>query len=88
MVWTVELSPRARKALGKLDRQIANRIVAMLEDVSALEDPRVRGHALTGKLSGLWRYRVGDWRVIARIEDGRLVIVVIAMGNRREVYRG
>ncbi|WP_374132928.1 type II toxin-antitoxin system RelE/ParE family toxin [Sphingomonas sp. 28-62-20] len=87
MAWTVEVAPRARKALGKLDRQVANRIIAMLEDISALEDPRIRGHALTGKFLGLWRYRVGDWRVIVKIEEGRLVIVVVAVGNRRDVYR-
>jgi len=73
--------------LGKLDRQVANRIIAMLEDISVLENPRDRGHALTGKFLGLWRYRVGDWRVIVKIEDGRLVIVVVAVGNRRDVYR-
>ncbi len=73
--------------MGKLDRQVANRIIAMLEDISVLENPRDRGHALTGKFLGLWRYRVGDWRVIVKIEDGRLVIVVVAVGNRRDVYR-
>lgn len=73
--------------MGKVDRQVANRIIAFLEDVAALEDPRIRGHALTGNFSGLWRYRVGDWRVIVKIEDGRLVIVVVAIGNRRDVYR-
>ena len=59
----------------------------MLEDVAALDDPRARGKALTGKFSGFWRYRVGDWRVIAKIEHGRLLIIVVSIGNRREVYR-
>lgn len=87
MVWTIEYSASVAKALGKLDRQAAARILKAVEDIAALDDPRGRGKALTGELSGLWRYRVGDYRVIAKIEDGRLVIVVVALGHRRDVYR-
>lgn len=87
MVWTIEYSAGVAKTLGKIDRQAARRILKAVEEIAALDDPRLRGKALTGELSGLWRYRVGDYRVIAKIEDGRLVIVVVALGHRRDVYR-
>ncbi len=87
MAWTVEFTPAAEKAFGKLNRSDAERILHVIGDVAVLDDPRSRGHALTGRLGGLWRYRVGDWRVIARIENERLVIVVIEIGHRREIYR-
>jgi mRNA interferase RelE/StbE len=88
LAWTVEVTPAARKALRKIDRQASGRIVARLEEIAQLEDPHSRGKALTGELTGLWRYRIDDWRVIVRIEGQRLVIVVLTVGNRREVYRG
>jgi mRNA interferase RelE/StbE len=88
LVWTVEVTPGARKALRKLDRQASARIVARLEEISQLEDPHSRGKALTGTLTGLWRYRVDDYCVIVRIDGQRLVIVVLTLGNRRAVYRG
>ena len=86
MAWQVDFGPRAERALKKLDRQTAVRLIAYVEDAAA-GDPRARGKALTGDLGGFWRYRVGDWRVICRIEDARLVILVIDLGHRREVYR-
>ena len=87
MAWKVELSREAQKALGKLGAVPARRIAAGLRQIAELDDPRDRGKALTGKLAGHWRYRIGDYRVIAQIEDGRMVIIVIAIGHRREVYR-
>ncbi len=87
MAWTIEFSDKARKALNKRRGETSARIVRMLDEVAALDDPRQRGKALTGEFAGLWRYRAGDWRVIAQLEDGRLVIVVIALGHRRDVYR-
>jgi mRNA interferase RelE/StbE len=74
--------------LRKLDRQVSARIVARLEEIAQLEDPHSRGKGLMGTLTGLWRYRVDDYRVIVRIEGQRLVIVVLTVGNRRVVYRG
>jgi mRNA interferase RelE/StbE len=62
--------------------------VARLEEISRLDDPHSRGKALTGNLTGLWRYRVDDYRVIVKIEGQRLVILVLTVGNRRAVYRG
>ena len=87
MAWTVEFTDQARKSIRKLGRSDAAKILAALDDIAKLDDPRSRGHVLTANLGGLWRYRVGDWRVIARIEDGRLVILVIDVGHRSRIYR-
>ncbi|MEQ1688997.1 MAG: type II toxin-antitoxin system RelE/ParE family toxin [Sphingopyxis sp.] len=87
MAWTVEIERRAEKELGKLAKQDGKRIVAAMRAVAALENPRDRGKAMAGEWAGHWRYRIGDYRIIARIEDGRMVIVVVALGHRREVYR-
>lgn len=89
MAWKVELDPAAEKALDKLDPQIARRILGFLHGrVSMLEDPRSIGEALKGsKLGEYWKYRVGDYRIVAEIEDQVLRISVIKIGNRREVYR-
>jgi mRNA interferase RelE/StbE len=87
LAWTLEYSAPAQKTLRKLDRQTNARILNRLAEISRLQDPHSRGKALTGKLTGLWRYRVDDWRVIVRIEGQRLVILVLTVGNRREVYR-
>jgi len=87
LVWTLEVSDQARKQLRKIDIRQADRITRAMTDVARLDDPRQRGHALVGDYAGHWRYRIGDYRVIAKIEDGRMVIVVIAVGHRREVYR-
>ena len=87
MAWSVEVSDKAEKALAKLGSTVAIRIARTLREIAQLSDPRDRGEALTGNLSGYWRYRIGDWRAIARIEDERLIILVIEVGHRREVYR-
>lgn len=89
MVWRVELSSLAQKNLDQLDPQLAKRILLFLRDrVATLDDPRSIGDALKGtKLGEFWKYRVGDYRIIARIEDGALCILVVRVGNRREVYR-
>ena len=89
MAWRVELAASAAKQLQKLDPQIATRILTFLRDrVSTLDDPRSIGEALRGKDFGdFWKYRVGDWRIIADLDDGVLLITVIRIGNRRDVYR-
>ena len=87
MAWKVEFEARADKQLDKLNRHDAARIIKLLEEVALLDDPTVRGHALVGNLRGLWRYRVEGWRVIVRLEHGRLVILVIEIGHRSNVYR-
>ena len=89
MVWRIEFDPAAAKELVKLDKQVARRITSFLgERVAPLDDPRSIGEALRGdELGRYWKYRVGDYRIVAEILDGRLVIVVIRIGHRGEVYR-
>ena len=89
MAWRVELDPAAARELGKIDPQTARRILAFLRDrVAQLDDPRTIGEALKGsKLGAFWKYRVGDYRIISSIEDGALRVLVVRIGNRREVYR-
>ena len=88
MAWRVEFEDAALKELAKLDKPVARRILAFLrERVAALDDPRSVGEALKGsKLGEFWKYRVGDYRIVAHIEDGALRILVLKVGNRREVY--
>jgi mRNA interferase RelE/StbE len=86
LAWTLRFDAEARKQLRKLGHAPAGRIIEGLEQVAALDNPRQRGKALTGNRVGYWRWRFGDYRVIGRIENEILVIVVIAVGHRREVY--
>jgi len=89
MAWRIEFDRAAERELGKLDPQVAKRILLFLQErVSNLEDPRSIGEALKGsRLGDFWKYRVGDYRIISAIEDGALRILVVKIGNRREVYR-
>lgn len=88
MAWRIEFVPAAAKELKKLGRTEAARIIATLETrIAALDDPRSLGSALTGELGGLWRWRIGDYRVVARIEDERITILVVRAAHRRDVYR-
>ena len=88
MAWKVEFDSAASRDLGKLDPQVARRIVSFLHDrVANLADPRSIGDALTGsKLGEFWKYRVGAYRIICKIEDGALRILVVKVGDRKEVY--
>lgn len=88
MAWKIEFVPAAAKEFKKLGRTEAARIIATLETrIAVLDDPRSLGSALTGELGGLWRWRIGDYRVVARIEDERITILVVRVAHRREVYR-
>jgi mRNA interferase RelE/StbE len=89
LAWQIKFDDASRKDLSKLDKQTAKRITEFLRDrVAVLEDPRSIGEALKGsKLGDFWKYRVGDYRIISSIEDGALRILVVKIGNRREVYR-
>ena len=88
MAWQIEFSPEAEKQLSRIDRQSARRIITFLRDrIEKIEDPRSLGKALKGVLREFWRYRVGDYRIIARIENDRMVVLVIRVAHRREVYR-
>ncbi|MDP2827538.1 MAG: type II toxin-antitoxin system RelE/ParE family toxin [Sulfuricellaceae bacterium] len=88
MVWTIDYTDTAKGQLRKLDKQTARRIVDFMDErVTGQENPRSTGKALTGPLGGLWRYRVGDCRVICDIQDSALLVLVVQVGNRREIYR-
>jgi mRNA interferase RelE/StbE len=89
MAYNVELSESADRELGKLDAQQAKRILKFLhERVARLDDPRSIGEALHGsRLGEFWKYRVGDYRLICKIEDDRLVVLVLRVGHRKEIYR-
>lgn len=88
MAWTIEFEPHARKELDALGSEPAARIVRTLETrIATLHDARTIGEPLAGTWSGYWRYRVGDYRIIARIEDERLTILVVRIAHRREAYR-
>lgn len=89
LAWSIEFTTAAKKELAKLDPPVARRIVGFLrERLASMEDPRALGEALKGaRLGEFWKYRVGDYRIIALIEDEALCILVVRVGNRREVYR-
>ncbi|UZK68450.1 type II toxin-antitoxin system RelE/ParE family toxin [Sphingomonas sp. S1-29] len=88
MAWRIEFLPEAAKELAKLDRTAAARIIKTLETrIAVQDDPRSLGSALTGDHAGYWRWRIGDYRVVARIEDDRVLILVVRVAHRREVYR-
>jgi mRNA interferase RelE/StbE len=89
MAWKVELSPRADQQLSKLDPQQSRRILKFRSArLAALENPRSIGQALHGQRFGeFWKYRVGDYRLICKIEDVRILILVLQIGHRRDVYR-
>lgn len=89
MAYRVEFDPDALKDLKKLDRPVQQRLLAFLRTrVATLQNPRDIGEALAGaRLGNYWRYRVGDWRIICDLQDERIVVRVLRLGNRREVYR-
>jgi mRNA interferase RelE/StbE len=88
MAWKIELSQEADRQLDKLDPQVARRILKFLHQrVAQLDNPRSIGEALHGaKLGEFWKYRVGDYRLICSIEDKLVLILVLRVGHRREVY--
>ncbi|MBU2721866.1 MULTISPECIES: type II toxin-antitoxin system RelE family toxin [Acidithiobacillus] len=88
MVWRIEYAESVQKDVRKLDAQERKRIRDFIEvKVALLDDPRSLGKPLSGGLSGLWRYRVGSYRVIANIEDRDVRILVVKIAHRKEVYR-
>ena len=88
MAWQIEFTPEAEKQLAKIDRQSAKRITNFLrERIAAAENPRSLGRALKEVLREFWRYRIGDYRIMCRIEDDRLLVLVVRVAHRREVYR-
>ncbi len=88
MAWTVEYAETVRKQLRKLEKSLARRIVDFMDErVATSDDPRQVGKALKGPLGDLWSYRVGDFRILCDIQNGKLTVLVLQVGNRREVYR-
>lgn len=87
MTWRIEFSARAEKQLDRLDPAVRVRILKTLKRSIATGDPRGTANALAGEWTGFWRYRVGDYRVIVRIEDETVTVFVIEVGHRREIYR-
>ena len=89
MTWTVEFDPRAAKELDQIDRQQAKRILNYLFNrIATNEDPRRFGEPLRKDLTGLWKYRIGNYRVICDIQDDALIVLVVRIGHRRRVYGG
>jgi len=88
LAWRVEVKETAQKQIAKLDRKAQSDVVRYLrERVQQAENPRQFGKVLHGEQKGLWRYRVGDYRLICDIDDSSRTVVVLALGHRREVYR-
>ena len=89
LAWQIEIDQAAKKELGKLDPQVARRVIQFLRTrLQNVKDPRSIGQALKGSVLGdFWKYRVGDIRIIASIEGKRLTVLVLRFGNRKEVYR-
>lgn len=89
MAWKIELDPAAERDLSRLDRTTAQRVLKFLKDrLKEQNNPRTLGLPLQGdRFSGLWRYRVGDYRIIAQIKEAEITVLVIRIAHRREVYR-
>jgi mRNA interferase RelE/StbE len=88
LAWQIEFTPAAEKQLSKIDRQSAKRIINFLNKrIAPAEDPRTAGKALRGVLREFWRYRVGNYRIICKVEDSRLLILVVRIAHRSDVYR-
>lgn len=87
MTWDCRFSESAKRDLGKLDRQAQMDILAYIENrIATNEDPRRFGKPLKAELAGLWRYRVRDYRILCQIKDGQLLVLVVSVGYRRNVY--
>jgi mRNA interferase RelE/StbE len=86
--WKLDFTPKALRQLRKLPPHIRGRIITKLEsDVLGHGDPRAVGEAMIGNWTGFWRYRIGDYRAVCRIEDEVVTVFVIEVGHRSQVYR-
>ncbi|MEI7839116.1 MAG: type II toxin-antitoxin system RelE/ParE family toxin [Methylococcaceae bacterium] len=86
MMWKVKFSAKAEKTLKRLDSITKRRIESFVDDLIITNNPRLQGLALQGDLKGLWRYRVGDYRLVCQINDGELIVLVVEIGHRSVVY--
>lgn len=83
----IEFSPLAEKQFLKLDKQIQRQIQKFVLQLKNLENPRSRGKALVGNLSHLWRYRVADYRLICDIQDEKILVTILRIGHKKEIYK-
>ena len=86
MAYNIVFEEPAAKQLKKLPKNIAERILGYLEEVAKLANPKQRGEPLAANYAGYWRYRIGDYRVVCKIENDILLIKVIKVGHRKDVY--
>jgi mRNA interferase RelE/StbE len=88
LVWTIEITRTAEKQIKKLDAPAQKSIVRFLRDrLKSVENPRQWGKPLRGDKKGLWRYRVGDYRLICDIQDERITVLVLEVAHRKDIYR-
>jgi len=88
MPWKVEFEREAEKELDQIDRQHAKRILKYLfERIEGMDDPRRFGEALKQNLSGFWKYRVGNYRIICDIQEETMTVLVVRIGHRKKVYK-
>ena len=87
LAWKIEFDDRVEKPLAALSTVNRRRVITYLEDRVVAGDPRALGQALQGRFSGLWRYKVGDYRIICRLQHDRLVVLVVDVGHRSAAYR-
>ena len=88
LAWTIKILDSAKHDLKKLDKPVQKRIAAFLQSrLASLDDPKQLGKALLGQYAGYWRYRVGDYRLICHVENEELIILVVEIGHRKDVYR-
>lgn len=83
---TVIFAEKAKKEFLKLDKPVQKQIQKFIQKLMGMKNPKDTGKALTGTLSGRWRYRVGDYRLVCEIEEKRIIITVLHIGHRKEVY--
>ncbi len=87
MAYKIDFTPKAAVQFSKLDNSVKKRVKTVLERIQELQQPRFSGKALQGPLAGLWRYRAGDYRIIAKIDDGKLIVLVIDVDHRSSIYK-
>ncbi len=86
MGWTIKYAPHFKRDVKKLDRLIQKKLRKFFAELAELENPRSRGKALTQNLSGLWRYRIGSYRVMCEIRDSELIVLALRVGHRSRIY--
>ena len=87
MIWKIEFESKAAKHFEKLDKTIQKRIGVEIDKIAQIKNPRDYGKSLKGNLSGLWRYRAGDYRILCKIYDDKLLILVLDVDHRKNIYK-